>query len=118
MFISGGLAHFPIICTTDEYMDSFTRVLLTFPGEWKKSYLDDDGQWYYYDNGMRISSSISATSSSQDIDLLEPIILSSQNKAPNVTFPDDLDFIKGATDEKFLYEVPDIDMPEFENYNR
>ena len=45
IFIIYGLAWLPVRCNTYKYMESLPKVIITPYGEWKISYLDDDGQW-------------------------------------------------------------------------
>ena len=43
IFIRNGLSYLPVSCTTDEEIESLTKVLLTPSGEYKPSYLGNDG---------------------------------------------------------------------------
>ena len=64
---------------------------------------------------VSIGSNISATSSAQDIDVLEPILSSSHHKSHTITLSNDVSFTKGATDDKCFDEVSKIDMRKFDN---
>ena len=97
-------------------MYSFPNVILTPSGEWKLSYLDDDGQWKDSDNKVSIVSNISATSFTKSYDVLESIIPAPQYKYPNTTFAYDVAFTKGANNEKLFYEIIEIDTLEFYDY--
>ena len=97
MFISDELDYLPVWFPTDEDMESFIKVFITPPGEWKPLYLDHDGQWEDYDDEVSICSNVSDNSSDQAIDVLEPIMSASQHEYPTVTFPNDVAFTKGAT---------------------
>ena len=41
----------------------------------------------------------------------------SQYKAPNVTFADDVTFTKGAIDDEFFHNIPELDTSEFDDFN-
>ena len=74
IFISDRLSYLPVICPTDEEMESYPNVPLTLSGWWKTSDLDDDGQWDDSDDGARFGANISATSYTQSEDVLESIL--------------------------------------------
>ena len=74
MFIGDGIAYIRVSFPTDEEVESLPKALLTPPGEWKPSYIEDDGQWEDSDDGVSIFYRVSATISSQDIHILEPIL--------------------------------------------
>ena len=106
MLISDGLAYLPIRWPTDEYMESYTKVILNPAGEWKSSYLDDDSQWEYSDDDMSSGANVSVTRYTQSNDVLEPILSAPQYKAPTITFVDDVASTKGATDDGFFSDIP------------
>ena len=80
-------------------------------------YVDDDGQWKDSNKKVSTGSNVLDTSSSQDIDVLEPILSSPQHKPPTFTFAEDFAFTKGSMDDKLFYEVPKLDTRGFDNYN-
>ena len=117
MFFSDGLDYLPVWCPTDEDMESFPKVFITPPGEWKPLYIDHDGQWKDYDDEVSIGYNVSDNSLDQAIDVLEPIMSASQHKYPTITFANDVTFTKGATYDYFFYKVTEIDTHEFDDYN-
>ena len=116
MFIIYGLFYLSVRCPTDEEMGYLPKVLLTPSGEQNPSYLDDDVQWEDSENEVSIGPNVSATSFAQYNDVLKSILSSTHYKAPNITFADDVDFTKGATDEKLFYDISKLDTHEFDEY--
>ena len=74
MFISDGVAYLPFRCPTNEYMDSYPKVILTPAGDWKLQDLDDEGQWKYSDDNLSSGVNVSTTSYTQYNYVLETIL--------------------------------------------
>ena len=66
---------------------------------------------------MISGANISATSYTQSNDFLDPILSNPQYKFPSITFADDADFTKGATDDGFFFEITELNICEFDNYD-
>ena len=91
-------------------------MLLTPAGEWKPSDLYDEGQWEDSDDGMSSGANVSATSYTKSNDVLETILSAPQYKSTRVTFADDVDFTKGATENILFFGITELDTREFDNY--
>ena len=66
---------------------------------------------------MISGANISATSYTQSNDFLDPILSNPQYKFPSITFAYDADFTKGATDDGFFFEITELNICEFDNYD-
>ena len=74
MFISNGISYLPVVCPTNEEINTYPKMLLTPYGEWKPSDIDDDDQWEDSDDDEISSANVSANRYTQSNDVLEPII--------------------------------------------
>ena len=61
MFISDGLAYLPVICPTNEDIESYPKVILFPSVDWKLSDIDDDGQWEDSDDYVGFNTNVYAT---------------------------------------------------------
>ena len=91
-------------------------MIITPAGVWKPSNLDNDGQWEDADNNRGSCANVSYTSYTQSNDVLNPILSYSQYKAPFVIFTDYVAFTKVATDDEFLFDIPELDTRKFDNH--
>ena len=74
MFISNRISYLPVICPTNEEIDTHPKVLLTPAIEWKPLDLDDYDLWEDSDDDAISSANVSATRYTQSNEVLEPII--------------------------------------------
>ena len=114
MFVSDGLAYLPFVLSSNEYMESCTKVLLIPSGKWKTQDVYDDGQWEDYDKDMSFGANVSVTNFTQSNDFLGSILSSPQHKAPNITFAVDMSFSKVSTDNEFFCDIPELDTCKFD----
>ena len=98
-------------------MESYPNVILTPAGEWKPSYLDDDCQWEDSYDDVSSGANIYYTSYTQSNDVLKIILSAPQYKDHRTTFTYDVAFTKGATDNKLLFDIPELDTQKIDNYD-
>ena len=91
-------------------------MIITPAGVWKSSDLDNDGQWEDADNNRGSCANVSYTRYTQYNVVLNPILSYSQYKAPIVIFTDYVAFTKVATDDEFLFDIPELDTRKFDNH--